>query len=124
MAYLAVKDHFKYYNHIAVGYQIDYKDGHYNGNCDDGDNGIGLLIHSMIRRCKLRQVAFFVARKYGGSPLGGAKYEHVHEAVSRVIALKCDINQQPVNLPSLDVLGLLDSTEPNAATSDQASDNA
>ena len=85
LAYMATKDEYKEYDHVMVAFNY-FKDGQpITSSCNDGEIVGGLKVASVIYQERLKNVAIFVARKYGGVPLGQSKFRPILKCAQEAV---------------------------------------
>lgn len=86
-AYKAVMQRFPYMDHVMMAYQFKEGDQIKFGSCDDTEYGGGSVIAKFIQSKKLRNIAVFVVRRYGGIHLGYDRFQAIEKAAAAAVQL-------------------------------------
>lgn len=83
-AYKAVMQRFPYMDHVTMAYNFKEADTDTIkvGSCDDLEYGGGACISKFLYENKLRNVAVFVVRRYGGIHLGYNRFKAIIQAAT------------------------------------------
>lgn len=95
-AYKAVMQRFPFMDHVMMAYQFrSPEDGGIKyGSCDDQEHGGGSAISRFLHLNKIKDIAVFVVRRYGGLHLGPDRFNTITKAAKSAIAILRPDGQQ------------------------------
>lgn len=86
-AYKAAMQRFPYMDHVMMAYQLREKDTIKKGSCDDSEYGGGGVIAKFLQDNKMRNIAVFVVRRYGGIHLGFDRFQAIEKTAEAAVQL-------------------------------------
>lgn len=86
-AYKAVMQRFPYMDHVMMAYQFKNSEEERVrfGSCDDNEYGAGRVLAAHLHTKKVKNIAVFVVRQYGGLNLGQDRFRLIEQAAQEAI---------------------------------------
>lgn len=87
LAYKAVMQRFPFMDHVMMAYQFKPQDGQpvKHGACDDMEFGGGTCVAKFLQQKKIKDIAVFVVRRYGGIHLGLDRFKAIEEVAGNAV---------------------------------------
>lgn len=80
-AYRKVRQMYPSYDHAMMAYWIQ----DYTGYQDDGEHSASIKLHALLLQERLKNVALFVVRNFGGTNLGGRRFQYITEVAQKAL---------------------------------------
>lgn len=74
-------------DHVMMAYQVKEGEQVKFGSCDDNEHGGGGCISKWLYTQRLRDIAVFVVRRYGGLHLGFDRFKLIEGAASSAVQI-------------------------------------